>query len=205
MTAVTVGFDLMIAVGVGVAIALLQFMRLQITAPVIHLRSNVSQRPSLRKRTEAEKAVLQEHCERIVLYELKGNLFFGTADHLFNELLPDLCRNAWVILDMRRVMHVDLSAARMIDQMALRLQSHGGEMLFASVRRGKGLGKEVKKTLQKINPYSKVPDVKTFVASDEALVYAENALLKEYGCLNENLDENIDLQKIDIFSEMDEK
>ena len=205
VTIVTVTFDLMIAVGVGVAIAILRFVQMQITTPVIHRRSIVSQKPSLRKRTEDEKNILHEHGDRIVLYELKGNLFFGTTDRMFNDLISDLDRKAWVILDMRRVSHVDLSAVKMIDQMALRLQSHGGEMLFSGVRHGQGLGKEVKKTLKKINPYSKTPDVKTFIDADEALDYSENALLKEYNCLKESVDEKIDVNKIDIFSDMDQQ
>ena len=51
---------------------------------------------------------------------------------------------------MARISQVDLTAVRMMQQMAERLHKAGGELLFTNVRSGKGLGRKVEKTLRKI-------------------------------------------------------
>lgn len=182
VTAITVFYDLMVAVGVGLGIAILQFIRMQIHAPIIHRRSNVDQHPSSRMRSKTERLLLQEHAESIVIYELTGNLFFGTVDRLFEEMAPDLDRPAQIILDLQRVQQVDLTAARMFQQMADRLHQAGGELIFTNVRSGKGLSRKVDKTLRKISPHQTGRySVRSFLDDDEAIEYAENHLLTSLG------------------------
>ena len=87
VTTVTIVYDLMVAVGVGVLIAVIIFIRNEVRSNVIHRRSNAAQFHSVKIRSEEEREVLDYNAERIVMYELKGNLFFATADRLFEELL----------------------------------------------------------------------------------------------------------------------
>ncbi len=182
VTGVTVAYDLMIAVGVGILIAIFQFVHAQIYSPVIHRRSTIEQHPSLRRRSKQARALLDEHADRIIIYELKGNLFFGTVDNLFEELNADLFRPSQIILDMARVQQVDLTAVRMFQQMSDRLHKAKGELIFTNVRSGKGLSKKVEKTLRRISPHhSGDYPVKTFIDSDEAIEYAENKLLEQLG------------------------
>ena len=182
VTGVTVAYDLMIAVGVGILIAIFQFVRAQIYSPVIHRRSTIEQHPSLRSRSKQARAILDKYADRVIIYELKGNLFFGTVDNLFEELNADLLRPAQIILDMARVQQVDLTAVRMFRQMSDRLHKVQGELIFTNVRSGKGLSKKVEKTLRRISPHhSGDYPVKTFIDSDEAIEYAENKLLKQLG------------------------
>ena len=182
VTGVTVTYDLMIAVGVGLIVAIFQFVHAQIMSPVIHRRSTIEQHPSLRRRSEQERTLLTEHADRIIIYELKGNLFFGTVDNLFEEFNSDLVRPAQIILDMARVQQVDLTAVRMFQQMSDRLHKAKGELIFTNVRGGKGLSQKVEKTLRRISPHhSGDYPVKTFIDSDEAIEYAENRLLKILG------------------------
>jgi sulfate permease, SulP family len=182
VTGVTIAYDLMIAVGVGLIIAIFQFVRAQILSPVIHRRSTIEQHPSLRSRSEQERNLLKENADRIIIYELKGNLFFGTVDNLFEEFNSDLLRPAQIILDMARVQQVDLTAVRMFQQMSERLHTVKGELIFTNVRGGKGLSQKVEKTLRRISPHhSGDYPVKTFIDSDEAIEYAENKLLKQLG------------------------
>lgn len=181
VTAVTVAYDLMTAVGVGVSIAILLFLREQIRSPVVHRRSTAAGRRSTRSRSDEGRALLELHGERIVLYELRGHLFFAKAEQLFSELTHDLERPTWLILHMRRVQEVDLTAIRLLQQMADRLDDHGGELVFCEVHRGVGLGRKVQKALRKVSSTKQRVTVKTFNGSDEALEYAENALLAELG------------------------
>ena len=85
VTIVTVVYDLVTAVGAGVVIAIILFIRAEAGASVIHRRSTGMERHSVRLRTQKERALLESHGERIVLYELSSNLFFATADRLFEE------------------------------------------------------------------------------------------------------------------------
>jgi len=200
VTAVTVGYDLMLAVGVGVAIAMVLFVRAQVRTPVIHRRSTAIERHSVRVRADAERALLDRHGHRIVLYELRGSLFFATAEQLFSELVPDLDRPAWVILHLRRVHQVDLTGLKLLQQIANRLDDHGGELVFCEVHRGVGLGHKVKKTLRKImiSPTHVAVEVRTFNGSDEALEYAEDALLAELGVAPPDGDRRVGLEQTDL-------
>jgi SulP family sulfate permease len=202
VTTVTVAWDLMIAVGFGVAIAAALFLRALVTSPVIHRRSTVTQRPSLRRRPRAEKELLATHGERIVLCELRGNLFFGTADKLFDELAEDLNRPIWLILHLRRVQNVDLTGTRILAQIGERLAQNGGELVFCEVHRGVGLGRKVRKTLKKIIASDALPRMKTFVGADEALEYAENRLLKSEGHPPRSRRQEVPLAQHDLCGEL---
>jgi len=182
VTVVTVTYDLVTAIGTGVVIAIVLFVREQARTSVLHRRSTGDQRHSVRLRTAREHALLEQHGSRIVLCELRDNLFFATMDRLFEELLPDLERPAWVILHLRRVSQVDLTAIHILHQTATRLHAHGGQLSFCEVHRGIGLGTEVDQALARVSQKGTGDrQVLTFVGSDEALEYAENALLTELG------------------------
>ena len=178
MSFVLVVYDLMVAIGVGVVIAIIFFIRAQVKAPVIHRRSTAQQRRSVRSRSDQERQLLDEEGDRIILYELRGNLFFGSVDRLFNELEADLDKPVWLILHMQRVTQVDLTGIVILQQIARRLNDHGGQLIFCNVHKAIGLGHQVRKTWKKLSPGKDGPKVKTFNGSDEALEYAENQLLE---------------------------
>jgi SulP family sulfate permease len=185
-------------------LAVVLFVRAQVKTPVIHRRSTAIERRSVRVRADAERALLDRHGDRIVLYELRGNLFFATAEQLFSELAPDLDRPAWIILHLRRVHQVDLTGIKLLQQIANRLDEHGGELVFCEVHRGAGLGHKVKKTLRKISP-AHVVEVRTFNGSDEALEYAEDALLAELGVAPWDRARRVGLEETDLCRTMSPK
>lgn len=202
VTLVTVFYDLMVAVGVGVVIAVLHFVREQVRAPVIHDRHTAAQRSSLRRRTDAERALLAEHGERVLVYRLRGNLFFGMVEHLMEQLEPVLNQQVWLVFDMRRVDQVDLTAVRMLQQVAERVSEHGGELVFANVHDVRGLKREVAKTLRRIAPYAPQHSVKTFIDTDEALEYAENRLLESLGQPAAEAESRVEPAGVELFREL---
>ncbi|HOB63435.1 MAG TPA: SulP family inorganic anion transporter [Candidatus Competibacteraceae bacterium] len=202
VTGVTVGYDLMIAVLVGLAIAILLFIRAQSRVPVIHRRLTAVERPSVRQRPVEQAELLARHGNRIILYQLRGILFFAKTDQLFEEMLPDLDRPAWVILHLRRVIQIDLSSVRLLQQIAARLEAHGGELLFCDVREDLGLGRDVEQTLRRISLRSGRLNVQTFASTDQALEYAENALLNTLGVAPTVLERRIDLAEMDLCRDM---
>ncbi|MCB1746200.1 MAG: SLC26A/SulP transporter family protein [Gammaproteobacteria bacterium] len=178
VTAITVGYDLMIAVGVGVAIAILLFIREQIKAPVVHRRSTASEMRSIRSRPQAERTLLDQHGHRIVIYELRGNLFFGTADRLIDELGSDLDSDDWIILHLRKVSRIDLTAVRFLQQIANRLHEHGGTLLCCELHAGTGIDGSFAEAFRMASRKGVTSPVLTFNGRDEALEFAENALLE---------------------------
>ena len=95
----------------------------------------------MRQRPAEQAALLARHGDRIVLYELRGNLFFAKADQLFEQMLPDIDRQAWIILHLRRVLHIDLSSVRLLQQIAARLGATAANCCFARFTRIWGWGR----------------------------------------------------------------
>ncbi|HMR02949.1 MAG TPA: cyclic nucleotide-binding domain-containing protein, partial [Candidatus Competibacter phosphatis] len=199
---ITVGYDLMMAVLAGLAIAILLFIRQQSRLPIVHRRTTAIERPSVRQRPAEQAALLARHGDRIVLYELRGNLFFAKADQLFEQMLPDIDRQAWIILHLRRVLHIDLSSVRLLQQIAARLGAHGGELLFCEVHENLGLGPSVERTLRRLSLSDRRINVRTFSSTDQALEYAENALLFALGYAPTFRERRIPLHEMDLCRDM---
>jgi SulP family sulfate permease len=185
VTGVTVFYDLMAAVGLGVLLAVIEFIRSQVQSTVIQRRWNLAERCSLRRRSKCSCALLQKKPDRIVGYDLKGTLFFGTTDHLFDVISGDLKRAQAVILDLRRVTQVDLTAIRLIEYMSGMMRErgveNGGELILASAPKSMGLVKRKGHRHERFIPYHEHVRLRTFNDADHALEYAEDRLLESLG------------------------
>jgi len=181
VTGVTVFYDLMIAVGLGVALAAAEFIRAQMQSAVVHRRWNLDNRTSLRRRPKRACKILGEKPDAIVGYDLKGTLFFGTTDHLFEMMADDLKRASYIVLDMRRVGQVDLTAIRLIEHMSGIMRERGGELILAHIPKRMGLVKREGHRHERIVPYHTNVHLHTFPDSDSALEYAEDHVLEDRG------------------------
>ena len=179
---VTVIWDLMMAVGLGVLITVIQFVTVQARAPVVLRRESGATMRSQRMRGREEQAVLDEHGDDVVVYDLRGSLVFATADRLFEELLPDLKRGARMVISLKRVAFVDLTGVNALRQIAERARIHGGEVVFANVHKRTGLSRKIRKTLRRVGIGDETR-IKTFISSDAALEYVEDRLLRTHGAL----------------------
>jgi len=205
VVATTLAFDVMVGVAVGVLGSVLLFLRGLVRAPVIHERATGREHRSLNFRTEDERRLLDEHGDRIVYLELRGNLFFGTVDRLFTELMPDLDRPVWMILNMRRVQYMDMSGLHLFRQMVKRLGAHGGKLLYTNVRKSAVMKRKMHKLLRWLGPEAELPEVKTFKSTDAALEYAEDELLKALGHTPARADRRVELDDNEIFRDMKPK
>lgn len=204
VTGVTVVYDLMIAVGLGVLIAVIMYLRNQVKEPVIHRRFFGSQFRSVIQRPLNQRAILNEKGKRIVICELKGDLFFAKADSLFEELEPYLNQAGWLILQLRRVRGVDLTGAKILQQLAERFHKAGGELIFCEVNEKIGLGQDVGKSLLEFSNSAVDVGVRTFIGLDEALEYAEDALLKAENVGTDAAEDKSDFRNFDILSNLDD-
>jgi len=201
VTAVTVFYGLMIAVGLGVALAVAEFVRAQMQYTVVHRRWNLENRTSLRRRAKHARKVLGEKPDAIVGYDLKGILFFGTTDRLFEMMVDDLKRAQYIILDMRRVGQVDLTAIRLIEHMSGMMRERGGELILAHIPKRMGLVKREGHRHERIVPYHANIHLHTFSNSDSALEYAEDHVLEDRGEQDVHASSRVELADSELLSE----
>lgn len=123
---VTVAFDLVLAVGVGVALA-------SLLALLAVADSTSFERESLESvdvDPDLEHALLHEH---IVAYRLDGALFFGAAQRFLLEL-ADISDVQVVILRLGRLRILDSTGAQALGDLIEHLEHRGITVLLASVR-----------------------------------------------------------------------
>src|SRR3989304_36964 len=71
--------------------------------------------------------------DRTAIFELQGSLFFGTTDQLYKALEQDLKTSTYLILDMRRVQSVDVTAAHLLQQIEETLAERNAYLLFSDL------------------------------------------------------------------------
>ena len=123
------------AVLIGASCAVLLFVRANMRDVVRHLSTGET-RGSLKVRPVQVRDAVRREGRRIALFELEGSLFFGTADALQLRLqqLPEEVDSA--ILDLRQVQDIDVTAARILSELADDWERQGRRMMFAEWPKG---------------------------------------------------------------------
>jgi SulP family sulfate permease len=178
---VAVFVGLVSASGVGVALSILLFIREQVRGSVIHRKTYGDQVFSRQKRLPDEMAVLKRRGGDTVVCELAGSLFFGTTDQLFTQLEADLKLRRFVILDMRRVRSVDLTAVHMLEQAEAQLRERGGTLLLSSVKKALPSGLNLREYFDEVGLVAPESRVRSFDQLSDALEWAEDRILEEEG------------------------
>lgn len=179
--AVAVFVDLVMASATGVVLSILLFVRDQMRGSVLHRKTYGDQVFSRQRRLPDEIAALRRRGRETVVCELSGSLFFGTTDKLFTQLEPDLARCRYVILDMRRVQTVDLTAVHMLEQCKARLADRGGTLLFSSVRKALPSGLDLRRYFGEVGLVQPESAIRGFDQLTDALEWTEERRLEEEG------------------------
>jgi SulP family sulfate permease len=145
VVALTIG--LIAASAVGVAMAIILFVREQIGGSVVRHKVYVNQMSSTWHRPEAEMRVLAQKGDQAVIFELQGSLFFGTTQQLYADLEVELRSRQYVILDLKRVQSVDVTAAHMLNQMRDALAERGALLLLSNLRENLPNGRNLREFL----------------------------------------------------------
>jgi len=155
-------------------------------------------------RLQEELALLKNHGEQGGLYELQGNLFFGTTDQLFTELEPDLKVRKWILLDMRRVQSMDYTAAHLFEQMHTRLKERGGELLFCGMPSALPSRQDINKYLASLGLVGdRNGGIRVFEMRDEALEWIEDRILEGAGWVPPDRAPPLSLGQIELAREME--
>lgn len=199
IVAETVGLISASATGIGLAILL--FIREQIRGSVIRRRATLNEISSKTHRLEPERAILDEHGDDAAVYELQGDLFFGTTDNLFTELEPDLKVRKWMLFDVRRVQSMDYTAAHLFEQIHERLKENGGGLLFSGMPSGFAKRQDLHGYMQKVGLIGgDGDDIRIFDIRDEALEWMETQILEATGWTRRTESAALDLNEFELFS-----
>lgn len=202
VTAVTV--DLIAASAVGVALAILLFIRDQIRGSVIRSKLYLNQTSSKTRRIDAEREMLDKSGDQGVFCELQGNLFFGTTDQLFSQLEPDLKSRRFILLDMRRVQSMDYTAAHLFEQMHAQLAERGGQLLLSGMPSSVLQERNFEKYLTDLGVVRQGKGAVICETVDAGLEWMEERILEAGGVKKAAGEERLDLKDFHLLREFDE-
>jgi SulP family sulfate permease len=199
VVATAIGVNLIAAAGVGLGLSILLFVREQIGGTVVRRKSYGNQTFSKKSRLPEEVAILERKGVGTAVYELQGNLFFGTTDQLFTELEPDLKTRKYVVLDMRRVQSVDFTAAHLLKQIEAQLAERNGVLIFSDLPHHLPTGQDLEAYFAQLGLVQPSQKSYLFPDLDGALEWIEDRLLKEERLVQADRDLALTLADIDLF------
>jgi SulP family sulfate permease len=198
-TALTV--SLIAASVVGVLLAIMLFIREQVSNNVVRRRVLGNQTFSKHVRTRDEMESLVRHGDQVVVCELQGSLFFGTTQQLYSALENDLKTRRFIILNMRRVQTVDVTAAHMLERVRQMLAERDGRLILAGIPVKSPSGLDIQAYLVEVGllvPQAQGHRVKVFSAVDAALEWTEDLIINE-AALETAVEHALELRDIELF------
>ena len=163
-------------VALGVVLSLLVFIR-SMNRSMVRARFTAASQPSRRSYPAKQEQVLRAAREHIVILELEGALFFGSADRLASEADALATDCSFLILDFKRVSTIDESGAVTLQQLSVRLRRHGIELLMAGVSADNKHGQR----LRAFGCFREEPRKDWFADIDRAVEAAELQSLAKQG------------------------
>ncbi len=202
---VAIAVDLIAASGVGIALAIMLFIRDQAHSTVIRRKRYLNQMSSKTSRNADDRAILKKHGDQGVFCELTGNLFFGTTDKLYSQLEPDLHTKRFILLDMRHVQSMDYTAAHIFKQMQAELADRNGRLLFCGMPSAQLDHRDFEHYLVQRGVVRNGRDFTISETLDDALEWMEESILKAEGVTKKDHEQLLELKDIDLFRGFDEK
>lgn len=195
-----VGLSLIAASVVGVAFAIFLFLRAQIATSVVRRRVAGNLHFSKKRRIPTEMKILEQKGHENAGFELQGSLFFGTTDQLFTELEDDLKTKKRIILDLRRIVSVDFTAARMLEQIAAQLADHGGTLVFAGLPVARPSGQDLERYFKSVGLTTGNKNIRVFDTLDDAHAWCEDDLLRIETEGRRHFEQALALDALDMFA-----
>jgi len=192
--------SLIAASGVGIALAIVLFIREQIGGAVVRRKTFGNQVFSKLVRLPEERAVLEKRGDQTVVYELQGSLFFGTADQLHRALETEIGKRSTLILDLRRVQTIDVTAAHVLELVEDAVAEHRGHLVFSGLPRAVPSGRDLQALFDQIGLVQADRRARSFGELDEALAWAEEQLLDQER-LERSREQALELREIELFKQ----
>ena len=196
-TALTV--SLIAASGVGIVLAVMLFIREQIGGSIIRRKLLGNETFSKRIRTHEEMEILTAHGDRAAIIELQGSLFFGTADQLYLSLEPELKARDFLILDMRRIQTVDVTAAHLLEQVKDMMVERKGFLIFSQIPPNLPSGRDLQQYFDQVGLIHEGSAVRVFPALDDALEWVEDRIIHEAE-FSRDEETALELHEVELFA-----
>ncbi len=164
--------DIVVAVFIGVGIAVLLFA-VRMSRSIVRRCYRGSAVRSRKSRTVQQMTVLETGGSGILIVELQGALFFGTAETLAGEIAVQMQQKTHqVILDLRRVSEIDSTGAELLRRIDADLSAHGAALAICVLQPS-----EPAAVLADAGVLDAVTPERVFGHIDGALEWAEERLL----------------------------
>ena len=136
---------------------------------------------SNRVRTPDEYDLLARFGESVGVFELQGDLFFGSTERLFRSVVDDIAGVEAVVLDCKRVGNIDGAAIAMLTNLRSALDDIGCVLLVADA-----------------GPVEALTDIamRAFADADAALEWCEDRVLLQAGSLTSLVPEELGIQEL---------
>lgn len=196
LTAISV--SLIAAAGVGLILATALYITQQINTSVLYRHQDGTEVKGKLIRNRAEEEVLEEHGGEFSLYELHGSLFFGTASQLYSLLGKDLKEKKYIILDMKRVQTVDLTAAHILLQIKDILHDRNSYLILCRLPHKLPTGEDLEHYFNQVGLLKHLSPILLFDDLDDAVEWTENTIIKE-NMVDKKSEELLELRDFDLF------
>ncbi|MGD8883958.1 MAG: cyclic nucleotide-binding domain-containing protein, partial [Desulfobacterales bacterium] len=171
---ITVCVNLIVAVLIGIAIASGLFVA-RMGKSIVKRRYLGDQIHSKKVRTIKNNALLEQRGKGIIVYELRGPLFFGSADNLARQIESAINHYTYCILDMKRVNEIDSTGAKILGQISKKFSESGKYLLVSYL----GDDASLSNFLKAMGVYAILGENCFFPDTDAALEWAEDNLLTQ--------------------------
>ena len=190
--------SLIAAAGIGLILAIVLYILQQVGASVIYRHQDGTEVRSKLVRNREEEAILRENGKDFSLYELHGSLFFGTANQLYSMLQDDLQDKKYIIMDMKRVQTVDLTAAHILLQIKDILHDKQGYLLLCRLPHKLPTGDDLESYFNHVGLLKHLSPIKVFDDLDDAIEWAEDKIIKS-SLIEEKGEVLLSLGEFDLF------
>ena len=171
---ITVCVNLIVAVLIGIAIASGLFV-VRMGKSIVKRKYSGEQIRSKKVRSIKNNMLLEDRGKGIIVYELRGPLFFGSADNLAGEIESAISHYTYCILDMKRVNEIDSTGAKILGQISKKVTASGKYLLISYLMDDPSLSD----FLKAMGVYKILGEDCFFPDTDAALEWAEDNVLTQ--------------------------
>jgi MFS superfamily sulfate permease-like transporter/CRP-like cAMP-binding protein len=169
----SVAIDIVLAVFIGVVIAALLFM-VRMGRSIIRRMYRGTGVRSRKFRPLQDMDALTRAGSAILVMELQGALFFGSAEKVANEIAAQMAQDTrYVILDLRRITEIDSTGSQILQEIHADLASHGRHLLLSMAQPS-----EPAELLADSGVVEALSRERIFPDLDRAIAWAEDDLLR---------------------------
>ena len=197
LTALSV--SLIAATGVGLILAVILYIAQQIGVSVVYRQLDGREIKSKIVHSREGEALLSEKSDEYSVYELHGSLFFGTANQLYSILQDDLQHKKYIILDMKRVQTVDLTAAHILLQIKDILHERNGYLLLSRLPHKLPSGDDLESYFNHVGLLKHLSPITIFDDLDDAIEWVEDSILRD-SLIDEESETLFQLSDFDLFA-----